>query len=347
MATFAEDPLERGQSRPSRQLVDVARKYTHDPGGRVVVVDSRGTSILDTASTAGRSFASRPEFRSTLGRHPTIATGTRHSATLGTDLIYVAVPITAPSGKTLGALRITYPTSALDSRVTHYWLLLAAIGGVVLAAATLVGLRFARTLTRPLSALEHAAAAVGGAISRRARRNRGRPRSARSPRSSTRRWLGWTPCSNRSRSSSRTRRTSCGRRSPRSGCSLENLERDVDEGGRNGPRRRARRGRAARASRRRAPGTRACRRGEAGAGHGRPRAARRHAPRALAAGSRAARRGARGPHRAVPAGTRDSRRAGPGARQPALERSRSLPAGIDARHRGAGCSRRCRTARDR
>ena len=161
MATFAEDPLERGQSRPSRQLVDVARKYTHDPGGRVVVVDRRGTSILDTASRRGRSFASRPEFRSTLAGQPMIATGTRHSATLGTDLIYVAVPIAAPNGKTLGALRITYPTSALDSRVTHYWLLLAAIGGIVLAAATLVGLRFARTLTKPLSALERAAAAVG------------------------------------------------------------------------------------------------------------------------------------------------------------------------------------------
>ena len=161
MATFAEDPLERGQRKPSAQLLEVAGKYTRDPGGRVVVVDRRGTSILDTASAAGRSFASRPEFRSTLSRRPTIATGTRHSATLGTDLIYVAVPITAPNGTTLGALRITYPTSALDSRVTHYWLLLAAIGGVVLAAATLVGLRFARTLTRPLSALERAAAAVG------------------------------------------------------------------------------------------------------------------------------------------------------------------------------------------
>ena len=161
MATFAEDPLERGQRRPSAQLLDVARKYTRDPGGRVVVVDRRSISILDTASAAGRSFASRPEFRSTLSRRPTIATGTRYSATLRTDLIYVAVPITAPNGKTLGALRITYPTSALDSRVTHYWLLLAAIGGVVLAAATLVGLRFARTLTRPLSALERAAASVG------------------------------------------------------------------------------------------------------------------------------------------------------------------------------------------
>jgi signal transduction histidine kinase len=161
MATFAEDPLERGQGKPSPQLVNAARSYTHDPGGRVVVVDRSGRSILDTESRAGRSFANRPEFRSALAARPTIATGTRHSTTLGTDLIYVAVPITAPNGRTLGALRITYPTSALDSRVTRYWLLLAAIGGVVLAAATLIGLRFARTLTRPLHALERAAAAVG------------------------------------------------------------------------------------------------------------------------------------------------------------------------------------------
>lgn len=161
MATFAEDPLERGRPTPSAQLVRVAQQYSREPGGRVVVVDRRGTSILDTGSRAGRSFATRPEFRAALSPRPSIATGTRHSVTLGTDLIYVAVPITAPNGFTLGALRITYPTSALDARVTRYWLLLAAIGGVVLAAATLVGLRFARTLTRPLSALERAAAAVG------------------------------------------------------------------------------------------------------------------------------------------------------------------------------------------
>lgn len=176
MAALAEDPLEHGSSAPSAQLAGAARKYTSDPGGRVVVVDRRGISILDTESTSGRSFASRPEFAAALAAHPAIATGTRHSNTLGTDLIYVAVPITAPKGAVVGALRITYPTSALDSRVTRYWLLLAAIGGVVLAAATLVGLRFARTLTRPLSDLERAAAAVGaGDLTVRARDDAGPP----------------------------------------------------------------------------------------------------------------------------------------------------------------------------
>ena len=162
MATSAEDPLERGSKTPSTQLRRLAAQYARDPGGRVVVVDRTGTSILDTESPPGRSFASRPEFAAALSRtHPSIATGTRHSSTLGTDLIYVAVPIASPTGSVLGALRITYPTSALDSRVNRYWLLLAAIGGVVLVAATLIGLRFARTLTRPLKGLEQAAESVG------------------------------------------------------------------------------------------------------------------------------------------------------------------------------------------
>ena len=104
-----------------------------------------------------------------------VATGTRHSNTLGTDLIYAAVPV-GSAGHIRGAVRITYPTSALDSRVNRYWLLLAAIGGVVLAAATAVGLRFARTLTRPLLALEHAAAAVGeGDLTARAPARSGPP----------------------------------------------------------------------------------------------------------------------------------------------------------------------------
>jgi signal transduction histidine kinase len=161
MATFSEDTLEQGLQAPPPALVQVAKQYQSDPGGRVVIVDRTGLSLLDTDPPfpGRRSFASRPEFASALKGN--IASGTRHSSTLGSDLIYVAVPVSS-GGVVRGAVRITYPTSALDSRVRRYWLLLAAIGGVVLAAATVVGLRFARTLTEPLSALEQAAAAVGG-----------------------------------------------------------------------------------------------------------------------------------------------------------------------------------------
>jgi signal transduction histidine kinase len=160
MATFAEDTLEAGLTRPPPALARVAHGYQRSPGGRVVIVDAGGRSILDTSPPAPgqRSFASRPEFAAALrGR---IASGTRHSQTLNATLLYVAVPV-ASGGRVRGVVRITYPTSALDARVLRYWGLLAAIGGVVLALATALGLRFARTLTRPLSAVEAAAATVG------------------------------------------------------------------------------------------------------------------------------------------------------------------------------------------
>jgi signal transduction histidine kinase len=161
MATFAEGTLERGLKTPPAALVRVAKRYQRNPGGRVVIVDGAGLALLDTHPPfpGRRSFASRPEFAAAL--EGAIASGTRHSNTLRANLIYVAVPV-ASGGRVRGAVRITYPTSTLDTRVRRYWLLLAAIGGVVLAAATVVGLRFARTLTEPLSALEQTAAAVGG-----------------------------------------------------------------------------------------------------------------------------------------------------------------------------------------
>jgi signal transduction histidine kinase len=160
MATFAEDPLERGVTTAPPKLVKAARDYQQTPGGRVVVVNGKGISIVDTRDPIGQNMRTpgRPEIAQALRN--SVATGTRHSNQLGTDLIYVAVPV-ASGGHVRGAVRITYPTSELDARVNRYWLLLAAIGGIVLAAATLIGIRFARTLTRPLSALERAAAEVG------------------------------------------------------------------------------------------------------------------------------------------------------------------------------------------
>jgi signal transduction histidine kinase len=75
-------------------------------------------------------------------------------------LLYVAVPI-ASGGKVRGAVRITYPLSAVDARILRYWYILALIGVVVLAGAAVVGLGLARFVTRPLRRLEQAAAEVG------------------------------------------------------------------------------------------------------------------------------------------------------------------------------------------
>jgi signal transduction histidine kinase len=175
MASISEETLEKNRRTPLPGVANAANSYARDTGGRIVVVDKRGRSVLDTASgsLAGRDFSTRPEIAAALqGR---TVSGQRYSQTLGTNLIYVAVPV-GSGGVVRGAARVTYPSSALDSRVRRYWLLLAAIAGVVLVAVALVGLRFTRTLTRPLAQLEDAvAAAAEGDLTARAPTDAGPP----------------------------------------------------------------------------------------------------------------------------------------------------------------------------
>jgi signal transduction histidine kinase len=154
LASIAQDPTQRAALRR------VAEAYAQETGGRVVVTGGRGRAILDTSPEfgEGRDFSTRPEIAQALRGE--VATGVRHSDTLGQNLLYVAVPVAA-GGRVDGAARITYPTSAVDARVRRYWLVLAGIAGIVLAAAIVVGLAFARWIVRPLRHVERAAEAVG------------------------------------------------------------------------------------------------------------------------------------------------------------------------------------------
>jgi signal transduction histidine kinase len=161
-ASLAEDTLQDAlQARKvSPRLVRIVRSYQDQTGGRIVIVNEQGQSIADSHPTVANetSFLSRPEVAAAL-RGRTV-TGVRRSDTLDTNLLYVAVPV-ASGGKVFGAVRITYPTSALDRRINRYRLALAAVALSVLAVATLVGLLLARSIARPLRRLEDVAARVG------------------------------------------------------------------------------------------------------------------------------------------------------------------------------------------
>ena len=160
LAADAEDVAQAPKRKQLDALAAVASSYASRTGARVVIVDRRGEALIDTSGRVRgvESFASRPEIAAALaGRYPS---GVRNSKTLHERLLYVAVPI-ASGGKVHGAVRITYPFSAVDARIRRYWLILALIGAVVLAGAAVVGLGLSRFVTRPLRSLEQAAEAVG------------------------------------------------------------------------------------------------------------------------------------------------------------------------------------------
>jgi signal transduction histidine kinase len=165
LAIRSEEALEAASPTASTDLQRLSDHYADETGGRAVIVDAAGDLVADSDPPTGvtrteqRSFASRPEIAAALrGREKT---GTRHSDTLGADLLYVAVPV-ASGGEVHGAVRVTYPLSLVSDRVRRNWLLLAGTGGVVLAVVFVVSWWLARSVTRPLAGLERAAGRLGG-----------------------------------------------------------------------------------------------------------------------------------------------------------------------------------------
>jgi len=151
LAGYYEEALEAGATLHPAP----AEAYAQRTGVRVVVVDKAGTSVIDTAGPAGRDFSTRPEIEAALrgGR----AVGTRHSETLNTDLLYVAVPATS-AGAVHGAVRLTLDKQATNALVHGYWAALGGIAVVVLVAMAGIGWAIARSVTRPLRKLDAAAA---------------------------------------------------------------------------------------------------------------------------------------------------------------------------------------------
>ncbi len=143
ISTIYEDDLEADVSVDPRP----ATLYAQRTGARVVVTDARGIAKIDTEGVVPRDFSTRPEIASAM--KGTLASGKRRSETLGADLVFVAIPV-ASSGTVHGTLRLTLPTSEIDSRIHRYWLGLVGVAGIVLAIMTMVGWAIARSVTRPI-----------------------------------------------------------------------------------------------------------------------------------------------------------------------------------------------------
>jgi signal transduction histidine kinase len=172
VAALVEDALEE---RAAPDVDGVLAEYRERTTGRIVVVDRDGISVADSdgPDAAPRDYSTRPEIRTALEGQR--ATGTRRSATLDEDLVFVAIPVTS-GGVVHGAVRITFPTAARDARVRDVWVQLAMLAAVVLALVAGVGFLLARSVTRPLRALDAAAERIAvGDLATRVPTDRGPP----------------------------------------------------------------------------------------------------------------------------------------------------------------------------
>jgi signal transduction histidine kinase len=129
--------------------------------GRVIVVDAQGRLLADSAGTrlVGASYRRRPEIAAALAGR--IDRRTRHSGTLGEDLLATTVPIrSATRPPAIGAVRVTQSVAAVHRAVRRTTVGLVLIGALVLCVGLVAGLIIARTIARPMRRLDSTARRV-------------------------------------------------------------------------------------------------------------------------------------------------------------------------------------------
>lgn len=126
--------------------------YSTADNTSVVVVDPAATAVATSGGDAitGEDYGNRPEIKTALSGVTT--SGVRDSRTLGEPLLYVAVPI-LNGDRTVGAVRITSPAAAIDSKVSGLIQGIGIVAALTLLAATVMALLVSVTVTRPLHRL--------------------------------------------------------------------------------------------------------------------------------------------------------------------------------------------------
>ena len=83
----------RVESSPPSSLSEITTQAARAADARVTVIDSSGKVLADSEADAAKmeNHSTRPEFVSAL--HGQVGSSTRLSKTIGTELLYVAVPI--------------------------------------------------------------------------------------------------------------------------------------------------------------------------------------------------------------------------------------------------------------
>jgi signal transduction histidine kinase len=155
VAASSSELLDPAQRPALRNLVHVAADSVR---GRVIVVDSRGRLLADSAGApSGRNYADRPEVQAALNGHGEQIT--RDSKTLGTSILATSAPVLG-HGRPEAAVRITQGVAAVNSAVKTAILDLAALAGVVLLLGLAAGAVVAGQIARPIRRLDRAARQV-------------------------------------------------------------------------------------------------------------------------------------------------------------------------------------------
>jgi two-component system, OmpR family, phosphate regulon sensor histidine kinase PhoR len=130
---------------------------------RVSIITATGTvvgdsELRDAALRSLENHADRPEFLEARAKGLGIAT--RHSETLGTEMLYVAMPFQTHQGIP-GVIRLALPLSRLETAMTSLKTILGIALGAAVICALLLSYILSSITSRPLRTMATAAARIG------------------------------------------------------------------------------------------------------------------------------------------------------------------------------------------
>jgi two-component system, OmpR family, phosphate regulon sensor histidine kinase PhoR len=151
MARVVEDELERGTE--SDQLDPVVDAAAKDVGSRVTVIASDGEVLADSAASGPElarmeNHANRPEVRAASAGE--VSRSERRSATVGVDLLYVAVPVRRGS-QVVGVARLSRGVGAIEEQSARLWRAGALALLLALVATGLLSVLLSSSLGRSLA----------------------------------------------------------------------------------------------------------------------------------------------------------------------------------------------------
>jgi signal transduction histidine kinase len=159
-------------SQPISEWAETVRIASERTGARVVVVDTDRVLIEDSAQTPLDRAFDRPEVDQALAG--SLNSDVRPSATIGTELRYVAAPV-VQAMDVVAAVRFSLLEDEVDAQVTRTQLWLVAFVIAVVVAAGLLAWLIARSIAGPLNRLSDVAAALPDDLALRASEADGPP----------------------------------------------------------------------------------------------------------------------------------------------------------------------------
>jgi two-component system phosphate regulon sensor histidine kinase PhoR len=141
----------------SGKLQEYCRQLGRQTATRITVVAPDGKVLADSNEDPGKmdNHARRPEVLAALAGQ--VGSSRRFSNTIGEGMYYLAIPLTEPGGRQLGALRMAVPSRSVE-KILRFMYLRITLGAVLVLLLTgLASLLVSRRISRPLEEMKRGA----------------------------------------------------------------------------------------------------------------------------------------------------------------------------------------------